>query len=248
MELAAIYLAGKNAKSKAQYHVQLSVLADENPDRNAARAARYMPDVVATASPAQIRSSPHHLVFVCAVLGELDYRNPNNWLRLNGEADPTTNVLLQVLGNKTDRTTWDTMDEATFQMLERALSPRGADRLQYWHGDPANGKWQRARPTETERRVPGLVHEGSTLWIGAGDSAVVGTDYRPHGIKNVYVTGGGLWPTSGSWNPTLTMVALAQDLADQLSRSETAGRKAQRAVSRSHTPDTRHRSRRRRAA
>jgi choline dehydrogenase-like flavoprotein len=43
---------------------------------------------------------------------------------------------------------------------------------------------------------------------------VVGLDYRPRGVENVYVTGAGLWPTSGSWNPTLTMVALAQHLAD----------------------------------
>jgi choline dehydrogenase-like flavoprotein len=35
-------------------------------------------------------------------------------------------------------------------------------------------------------------------------------------VENVYVTGAGLWPAGGSWNPTMTMVALAQDLADQL--------------------------------
>jgi choline dehydrogenase-like flavoprotein len=34
-------------------------------------------------------------------------------------------------------------------------------------------------------------------------------------VENVFVTGGGLWPTGGSWNPTMTMVALAQDLADR---------------------------------
>jgi choline dehydrogenase-like flavoprotein len=32
----------------------------------------------------------------------------------------------------------------------------------------------------------------------------------------VYVTGGALWPRSGSWNPTLTMVALSQKLAQNL--------------------------------
>jgi choline dehydrogenase-like flavoprotein len=47
--------------------------------------------------------------------------------------------------------------------------------------------------------------------------SVVGLDYRPHGIRNVYVIGGGLVPTSGSWNPTLTMCGLAQDLAEKLS-------------------------------
>ena len=216
MELAAIYMAGTNARSGMQYHVQLSVLSDKEPARNAQRAARYMPDVVATASPAQLASSRDYLVFVCAVLGELDFRNRDNWLRPNGEEDPTTNVLLQVLANQTDRATWDTMDEGTFQMLELALSPQGAARVEYWHGTPNQGTWVKERPTPEERRVPGLVHEGSTLWMGDGEEAVVGLDYRPRGVDNVYVTGGGLWPAGGSWNPTMTMVALAQHLADKL--------------------------------
>jgi hypothetical protein len=217
MELAAIYLAGVSPKSGMQYHVQLSVLSDAEPERNARRAARYMPDVVATASPLQLKTSPDHLVFVCAVLGELDHDNPDSWMRPNGERDPTTNVLLQVLANDADRETWDVMDAATFQMLEAALSPKGANAVEYWHGGPNAGEWRSDRPNEVERRVPALVHEGSPLWIDPDEAAgPVRADYRPHGVENVYVTGAGLWPKSGSWNPTLTMAALAQDLADQI--------------------------------
>jgi choline dehydrogenase-like flavoprotein len=217
MELAAIYLAGRNKASKKQYHVQLSVLSDTHPEEDARRAARYMPDVVATASPLQLQDSKEYLVFVCAVLGELDHDNPDNWLRLDGQSDPTSNVLLQVLANDNDRATWDTMDEGTFEMLEDALSPKGAKGVQYWHGSPDQGEWRSERPGITERRVPALVHEGSPLWIDPDPKkGVVGLDYRPHGVKNVYVTGAGLWPTGGSWNPTMTMVGLAQHLADNL--------------------------------
>lgn len=215
MELAAIYMAGKT-REEMQYHVQLSVLSDPHPEKNAQCAARYMPDVVATASMAQLLSSEDYLVFVCAVLGELDYRSPDSWIRLNGEADPTTNITLQVLANEADARTWDVMDEGTFQMLA-ALSPKGAGAVQYWHGEPNSGRWEDSPPPIEQRRVPALVHEGSTLWLGdESNPGVVDLDYRPHGIPNVYVTGGGLWPVSGSWNPTLTMVALAQDLADKL--------------------------------
>lgn len=213
LELAAIYLAGKNPDNDMQYHVQLSVLCDLNPAKNAEKAARNMPDVVATASMAQLLSSEDYLVFVCAVLGELDMNNKANFFRRNDGADPTTNVTLQVLANESDRATWDVMDEATFQMLELALSPKG--HVEYWHGDPVAGSWSSERPSIPERRVSGLVHESSTLWIGDADNGVVGTDYRPHGVENVFVTGGGLWPAGGSWNPTMTMVALAQDLADR---------------------------------
>jgi hypothetical protein len=215
LELAAIYLAGVT-EDGMQYHVQLSVLSDRHPDANAQKAERYAPDVVATASQAQLLTSEGYLVFVCAVLGELDERNPENHLVRNGGDDPTCNVTLQAITNPIDATTWDTMDTATFQMLEDVLSPAGADQVEYWHGDPDKGSWSSARPTIPERRVPGLVHEGTVLPIGE-EATPVGIDYRLRGVDNVYVTGGGLWPTGGSWNPTMTMVALAQDLADSLS-------------------------------
>jgi choline dehydrogenase-like flavoprotein len=219
LELAAIYLAGTNPDSGMQYHVQLSVLSDKNPKENAPKAARYMPDVVATASMQQLMTSKDYVVFVCAILGEMDFQNPDNYFCLNGGTDPTTNVTLQAVANKTDLETWNTMDDGTFQMLEAVLSPKGAKRVEYWHGQtPDQGTWLTERPAVEQRRVGGLVHEGSTLWIGDGAEGVVGIDYRPHGVENVYVTGGSLWPAGGSWNPTMTMVALAQDLADQLQK------------------------------
>lgn len=215
MELAAVYVAGRSP-SGMQYHVQLSVLSDQDPASNAQRAARYAPDVVATASAAQLADSADHIVFVCAVLGELDEANPQNWLMPNGGTDPTTNVMLQVLASPKDEETWDTMDAGTFQLIEDVLSPKGAEAVEYWLGAPDAGEWSRSRPSAELRRVPALVHEGSPLWVGADDEGPVGCDYRPKGVDNVFVTGAGLWPTGGSWNPTMTMVALAQDLADRL--------------------------------
>lgn len=176
-----------------------------------------MPDVVATASMAQLLSSEEHVVFVCAVLGELDFDNEDTWFHANpADDDPTTNSLLRVRTNARDAETWNTMDTATFEVLERVLSPGGAQRVQYWHGAPDTGTWSSDRPDVTARRVDGLVHESSTLHIGADAFAPVGLDYRPRGVENVYVTGGALWPQGGSWNPTMTMVALAFDLADRI--------------------------------
>jgi choline dehydrogenase-like flavoprotein len=148
--------------------------------------------------------------------------NPDNHFRRNDDDDPTTNVTLQVLAGEDDRATWNTMDEGTFQLLERILAVKGT--LEYWHGAPDNGTWTSERPPLEQRRVAGLVHESSTLALGAqDDDGVVGSDYRPYGVENVHITGGGLWPSGGSWNPTMTMVALAQDLADQLSGTTPSG-------------------------
>jgi len=76
---------------------------------------------------------------------------------------------------------------------------------------------QERPPTiSAECRVKGVVHDSSTLWMVGENESIVGLDYRPRGLENVFITGGSLFPGSGSWNPTLTMVALSQDLADRL--------------------------------
>jgi choline dehydrogenase-like flavoprotein len=217
LELAACYIAGIGKNYKQQYHIQLTALWDENPDKNVGTALRYMPDVVATASKAQLESSEGYVVFVCAVLGELDHRNSDNWFLENTQDDDlTTNSLLQIIENDNDAETWNAMDEATFDVLEKVLSPRGSERVEYWHGSPDQGKWNSVRPSPEERRVDALVHESSTLHIGKDEAAPVALNYQCRGTENVFITGGALWPQGGSWNPTLTMVALAQHLADIL--------------------------------
>ncbi|NER30326.1 MAG: hypothetical protein F6J89_22545 [Symploca sp. SIO1C4] len=214
LQLAAIYFAGIDQETQGQYHIQLSAISDPDPTNKTHidTGARNMPDVVATASPKQLETSKDYIVFVCAVLGEL-FDNPGNGLEKNDLDDPTTNVTLQVLETDKELSLWETMDKATFEVLEQGLSPRGKDRVEYWHGDPDTGQWKCER---NKVRVPGLVHEASTMWIGDDQEAVVGLDYRLKGVENVYITGASLWPTGGSWNPTLTMVALAQHLADNL--------------------------------
>ena len=117
------------------------------------------------------------------------------------------------------------MDESAFDLLEKIIAPKdeafgGNKPVEYWWDDPKG--WCNRKPPVHQRHVAGTIHESSTLIIGKQDDekSSVGLDYRPHGVENVYVTGGGLWPRSGSWNPTLTMVALAQDLADKLAGKE----------------------------
>jgi len=154
-------------------------------------------------------------------LGEIHETNEQNYFKKYEDSDLTVNSILNVVQGDRDTVTWDTMDEGTFQTLEDVLSPQGKSNIDYWHPDDdgIHGTWVKTqRPSLEKRRVPGLVHEGSTMHIGAKEDkdAVVDLDYNLKGVDNVYVTGTSLWPTSGSWNPTLTMVALAQDLADRM--------------------------------
>ena len=62
----------------------------------------------------------------------------------------------------------------------------------------SGGTWQPELPHKAKLREPGAVHEASCLWFGDHPcSSVVGPDYRPWGVQNVYVTGGSLFPSAG---------------------------------------------------
>jgi choline dehydrogenase-like flavoprotein len=52
-------------------------------------------------------------------------------------------------------------------------------------------------------------HAGTTRMSTDRKSGVVDTDCRVHGISNLYVVSGSVFPTSGYANPTLTIIALA---------------------------------------
>lgn len=57
---------------------------------------------------------------------------------------------------------------------------------------------------------------GTTRMSSTPEHGVVDRDCRVHGVDNLYVAGGSVFPTSGHLNPTLLIVALAARLADHL--------------------------------
>ncbi|MBI5469883.1 GMC family oxidoreductase [Candidatus Kaiserbacteria bacterium] len=59
-------------------------------------------------------------------------------------------------------------------------------------------------------------HMGATRMGRDPKTSVVDSDMRVHGIENLYITGGSVFPTSGNANPTYTMVALSIRLAKHL--------------------------------
>jgi choline dehydrogenase-like flavoprotein len=230
-EVAAFYIPGTNQDSKRQFHIQLSAVLDATPQEDIEKTMRHYPDVIPVPSKDQLSSSkdPPHVIFLCKNIGELDPNNKDNWYRLNSEVPPdndvnrsensniTFNTTLQVVANDEDLSVWETLDESTFAILEGLESrdnPNSPSQLEYWH--KSTGSWQKQRPPLDQIRSPDLVHEASTMWIGANESSPVGLDYRFRGVENVYLTGPALFPTTGSWNPTGVMAALAIHLADTL--------------------------------
>ena len=68
---------------------------------------------------------------------------------------------------------------------------------------------------------PGLsVHELGTARMGSNPkTSVVDTNCRSWDVPNLYVTDGAVFPTAGSQNPTLTMMALTAKACDHLIES-----------------------------
>ena len=63
-------------------------------------------------------------------------------------------------------------------------------------------------------------HAGTTRMHEDARFGVVDPDSRVHGIDNLYVAGGSVFPTAGFANPTLTIVALALRLGEHLRKTE----------------------------
>ncbi|MGH7858821.1 MAG: GMC oxidoreductase, partial [Candidatus Binatia bacterium] len=77
--------------------------------------------------------------------------------------------------------------------------------------------------------IGGLVnHQMGTMRMGSDDdprASVVNSSQRFHDVKNLYVADASVFPTSGGYNPTLTVQALAwraahRILAEQFSETE----------------------------
>ncbi len=59
-------------------------------------------------------------------------------------------------------------------------------------------------------------HLGTTRMSQRAEDGVVTPDCRVHSTPNLFVAGSSVFPTSGYINPTLTIVALAERLADHI--------------------------------
>jgi len=102
------------------------------------------------------------------------------------------------------------------QVLARELESQGVGRLETALAEAA--PW----PIDQEASH----HLGTTRMGDDPRTSVVDPHQRVHGVPNLYVAGGSVFPTSGCANPTYTIVALSIRLAEHL-RSRVLGQEAQ---------------------
>ncbi|KAK1703473.1 hypothetical protein BDP67DRAFT_549800 [Colletotrichum lupini] len=83
--------------------------------------------------------------------------------------------------------------------------------------DEITYSWIKTRLVVDTMLILGIIYELSTCFMGPKEIvSSVDELYRPQGIENIYVTGAVLFPTAGSWNPTMTMCGYASGLAHKL--------------------------------
>lgn len=109
--------------------------------------------------------------------------------------------------------------------LERRTLERANEIMGLELGRAGLGRVQLVESEEDTGWPPGLRgawHQmGMTRMSADPKHGVVDADCRVHGIANLYVAGGSVFPTSGYANPTLTIVALAVRLADHVKQRMT---------------------------
>jgi choline dehydrogenase-like flavoprotein len=104
---------------------------------------------------------------------------------------------------------------AVQQKVAEELGRTGIGRLKV-------AEWLDGQPAVWEL-MGGSHHMGTTRMSDAPERGVVDRDCRVHGTANLYIAGSSVFPTGGSANPTLTIVALALRLAEHL-ETETIAR------------------------
>lgn len=113
-------------------------------------------------------------------------------------------------------------DKETVAVLARTLDAE-LERLDLGHVEPADwlGTVDTAwplDPTVSKHPIAGYHHMGTTRMSDAPSRGVVDAQCRVHGYANLYVAGSSVFPTGGWANPTLTILALAYRLGDELDR------------------------------
>ncbi|MEV0251313.1 GMC family oxidoreductase [Nocardia sp. NPDC050712] len=102
--------------------------------------------------------------------------------------------------------------------VRRAAALAVAEFARLGYPEPALYDWARADSDGPARLTDWAHPTGTTRMAARPDAGVVDTDCRVHGVENLYIAGSSVFPTTGHANPTLTLVALAVRLADELRR------------------------------
>ncbi|WP_197091984.1 GMC oxidoreductase [Streptacidiphilus albus] len=222
LQVGCLYLRGRVQQPELpeprDFHIHLMGASNPEPATAVPDLYRLIPDSFDQEFLQQLTDADH-IGFLVHCLGE--WRSRPKDARGSTVTVDRGEAVLKIEPSEADTDLRRIMDESAQRMVKEILAEGVApDAIQYWHpgrnGTP--GSWQSTIPAD--RMKDALVHESGTLWMGdTPEDSVTDVNCRLHQVSNLYVGGAATFPTSGSWNPTLTAVALGQRLADHLLRS-----------------------------
>ena len=142
------------------------------------------------------------------------------WSTAEQAPDPDSRVTLgdatDALGLPEIRLDWrlSEADKRSLQAVHRTIAEEFGRRVS---AGCRIDEWLTADLTTwSSEMIGGNHHMGTTRMSDDPRTGVVDRDCRVHGMANLFVAGSSVFPTGGSANPTLTIVALALRLADHL--------------------------------
>ena len=226
LQVACMYLRGRvedgGAQGARDFHIHLMGASNPSPGTAVPDLYRLIPDSFDQEFLQQL-SDRDHIGFLVHCLGE--WRSGRKDVHGSRVYVDRGDTVLALKPGETDLKLRTTMDQQAQQVVQKILAGGlTASQIEYWHPgeDGRPGAWKPRIPPG--RLKDALVHESGTLWMGDSPAdSVTTTDCRLHQVANVYVGGAATFPTSGSWNPTLAAVAMAQRLADHLFHRWTKG-------------------------
>ncbi len=143
--------------------------------------------------------------------------NPNSRLTLSAEVD--------ALGQRRIDLDWQfsAIDKRSIRVLMETLDAE-YQRLGWGKVRPANWLYGAAQnwkidPLISSHAIGGYHHMGGTRMSASPKTGVVDKNGRRHASPNLYIASSSVFPTGGWANPTVTIMALAERLAEHLTES-----------------------------
>ncbi len=245
LQSSALLLKGQHQFKKpdgtpdgvGHFHFQITATGLDNVNANSeAELFQKIPDVDTVLQ--HLNATDSNVVITIRGIGEMEPRNPaSNVTRDLNPAQTDYNerrAYVNLNASVKDMELWEAMDKASDELAavfangqkidiiarnKKVVAP-GVDAATYPIVVPhqiTNAAGQKVNNPERRDGLGTTHHEAGTLRMGdnAGDS-VTDMNCRLHGVKNTYVAGPALFPTTGSPNPMLTGIALARRLGDHL--------------------------------
>jgi choline dehydrogenase-like flavoprotein len=204
LQASALFLKGRHQHTDgtlSHFHLQITASGLDKP-AGGSEAELFMKVPDLDTMNTLRKADDQFIVITMRGIGEMEPRNPNNFVALDSQADEfgLPRAIVQLAPSAKDNALWATMDKAADDVAK--LFADGGTMV----------------VVENKRDGLGTTHhETGTLWIGTDpNDSVTNADCRFHHVANAYVAGPALFPTIGSPNPMLTGIAFARRLARQV--------------------------------